>query len=150
MVTEQGTVFKTTPDTVWIRTERGQMCESCDSKENCQGGCGLLSSSLTEIEIEVLNSVGAKNGDTVLLSMDSSSVITLSLMAYIVPVFALILGAFLGEKISPFLGIDKTVCSIIFGIVALGLSVMGLRTASAKLTHNNKYKPTIARILKRA
>lgn len=150
MVTEQGIIFKTTPDTVWIRTERGQMCESCGSKKDCGGGCGLLSSELTEIEIEVPNNVGAKNGDKVLLSMESSSVMTLSLMAYIIPVIALILGAFLGERLSISLGIDKTVCSIIFGAVALGLSILAIRIASAKLTQNNKYQPTITKILKRA
>ncbi len=150
MVTEQGIVFKTTPSTVWIKTERGEMCESCDSKDTCGGGCTLLSSTLTELEIEVPNHIGARNGDKVLLSMDSSSVITLSLMAYIVPIIALILGAFLGEKISFFLGTDKNICSIIFGVTSLALSILAVRATSKKISKTNKYQPTITKILKRA
>ena len=71
-------------------------------------------------------------------------------MAYIVPIIALILGAFLGEKISFFLGTDKNICSIIFGATSLALSILAIRATSKKISKTNRYKPTIAKILKRA
>ena len=71
-------------------------------------------------------------------------------MAYIVPIIALILGAFLGEKIAFSLGADKNICSIILGVTSFALSILAIRATSKKISKNNKYQPTIAKILKRA
>ncbi|HDN2450647.1 TPA: SoxR reducing system RseC family protein, partial [Clostridioides difficile] len=63
--------------------QRHSACASC-------GKCSKLSSECQDLVVEVDNSIGAKKGDHVEVSMESVRVLKATLLAYLVPLIFLL------------------------------------------------------------
>ena len=95
MATEKGIVTKLESTTTWVTTTRTSACETCAAKSACRtlgGG--------KEMEVEALNPVGAKMGDRVVIGFETSALVKISFLIYIVPIISMILGAIIGQKIA--------------------------------------------------
>ena len=142
MAFEEGIVFKKTQNTVWVKTQRAKTCSHCEAKDDCQ----TMNSHMEEMEVEVDNTIGAQEGDLVMLSMPTGSLLQLSFLMYIVPIILMIIGGVLGQKIAPIIQWDETFCSVTFSLVCFALTIFGIRLLSFKLVKNQKYRPQISRI----
>lgn len=141
MVKETGVVFKTGPDTAWVRSTRTNACEHCAEKQTCQtlgGG--------KEIEVEALNLVGAKTGDLVVLSFQSGSMFKLSFLIYVFPVLAMIGGALLGHHAAPNYNMNESTASVIGCFLALAAAFLCVRLIGNRLSCNESYRPKIIRV----
>ena len=100
IIEESGRVIAVDGDQAWVVTERQSACGSCAANKGC--GTGIMSrafSSGRQIRIKVSNAVGAAVGDEVVLGIDDRMVLRSSILMYLLPLLALLFGAFLGKFI---------------------------------------------------
>ena len=104
-----------------VRVQRTPMCQKCSG--------GICSASEGGMEIEAINKPGAHEGQRVLIEMPSGH-IKGALIAYGIPVLALIVGAVIGKDVfaAYFPGRDPEMVSAVtgFGLLILALLLVKL------------------------
>jgi len=91
MEIEEGIVIENQGQTAIIRINKSGLCAHCKAGCMEQGGY---------IITEGKNSIGAKAGDTVLLSFDSRIALNATLIVFGLPLLAILLGAFISHYIA--------------------------------------------------
>lgn len=128
---EHGVVVWTKENTAGVRFKRNSMCGSCKA-------CGIAPGADTVV-VEAKNELGAEAGDTVSVSIDTGIAFKSSVIAYCVPLLALIIGVAAGYFIGEATGflIQAEVCAAVFGLAfcVAGFFLLRLidKKASAKL-----------------
>ena len=143
MPTEKGVVIKVDATTAWVTTTKTSACEGCAAKSSCTtlgGG--------KEMEVEAINDIGARIGQKVVLQFHTSPLLKATFLLYVVPILFLILGAFIGDQAAPRFDMDPSTCSVIVGLVFLGISIKFVKSKGNKLAKKDAYRPKIVRILK--
>lgn len=143
MISEQGIVERIKRNSALIKVAKSSACNHCTSKDSC-------SVPDKNMVIEVKNSLNAKVGDLVEVSVPEGTFIVLSLMIYIFPVAALMAGAFLGNYLSTLLETDPSLTAIITGALFLFASFVILKLIDRKKDTRDKYIPHMTRILSNA
>ena len=114
-----------------VRFVRSPMCEHC-------GAC--LTAGSTEMELEVANALHAAVGDRVEITLSPRRLLQASMLAYIVPLAALLIGIWLGGMLSERAG-------ILIGIAACTLAFYGLRLLDRRLQRTHAFEPRMARLM---
>ena len=140
MIREQGIVEEIRRTTAVIKVEKSASCKHCSEKDSC-------SVSDRNMRIEVKNSLNAKEGDRVEVSVPEGTFIKLSLMVYIFPIVALMAGAFLGNFLSAQLNTDPSVTAAVTGAIFLAASFLGLKIYDRKKAIGDTYYPRMTRIV---
>lgn len=100
------------------------------------------------MHVEVVNDLGAKEGDRVELSVPTGSFLKLSILVYLLPVVALVGGAYGGSLWAEAQGGEDTLCSVLFGGIAMGIAFFGLRRLErSAASPSSDYQPRMTRIL---
>ena len=107
------------------------MCSHC-------GGC--LAIGEKELETRVPNTLGARVGERVEVSMAGRRVLEASVLAYVIPLGFLLLGIWLGSCISD-------VCALLFGVAGCGIAFFVLRRLEKRKGFKQKFKPRMTAIL---
>lgn len=113
---EFGYVVKTDENNASVLFKRSSACGKCQA-------CGMLSNQ-TEIIVEVPNELGARVGQLVEVNIVMKKAIKASAIAYVFPLFMLILGAVLGWLLTDIWGVFKTrdvtmaLCALIFAALS--------------------------------
>ena len=144
MATEEGIVFKlgsAEAKTAWVRTTRSSACKSCSSRNTCQG-----EASGKEMEVEAMNTAGAKVGDRIVLNIRTSSLLKATFLLYVFPILAMILGALIGQTIALNRGSDPSGMSALFAFGFFGLAFLVIRIAGKRLSKDTSYKPEIIKV----
>ncbi|SCY52666.1 SoxR reducing system RseC family protein [Desulfoluna spongiiphila] len=138
---EEGIIIKkASHGRAWVETVRTSACEGCASKGSCHA-------SGKSMEVCAINDAGADIGDRVLVSIGTGTLIKMSLLAYIFPVFALMAGAAAGNTLGPGHGINPSLAAGIGGFGALAVSFVIIRLFEGKIAQGETYTPRITRIL---
>ncbi len=140
MISEQGTVEKIHKNAASIKVIKSSACNHCTEKDSCNV-------SERNMIIEVANILNAKEGDQVEVSVPEGTFIKLSLMVYILPVAALMTGAFLGNFISSKCNTDPSITAAITGAIFLVASFLGIKRFEKKNQTGVKYYPRMTRIV---
>ena len=138
MARETGVVTEIKGGNAVVKTRRAAACEGCSEKSTCHSMGGSR-----EMEIEALNPVQARVGDTVTLEYATGRMLQLSLLLYIFPIFALLIGAVIGDQAAPGLKADPSVLAAVLGFTGFLLSLGLLLSLEKKARHSDKYKPRI-------
>jgi sigma-E factor negative regulatory protein RseC len=101
------------------------------------------------MEVAARNSVGAKVGDGVRVSVASKTFLKASFLVYMVPVAALILGALLGSRLGSSLypGVKSELLSVVCGLMLFSLSFVLMRAWTRTGKGIEEYSPVISEIL---
>ena len=102
-----------------------------------------------EILVEVDNTIGAKVGDHVEVSMDNMNVLKAAVMAYIIPLIALLVGTIGTYYILGAIGMTTGV-EAISGLVGICLTIicyLYLKKNDKKFRDSREFIPVITRIL---
>ncbi len=140
MATEKGIVIKTSLGTAWVKTMQSEACEGCSS-------CGTCNAQRPDSEVEVINEVGARVGDRILIDFKTSAFLKVTFMLYIFPIICLTLGAMLGLQFAAEYGYDPSVCSALLGFAAFFISVLIIRVVGQKMAAQRNYRPQITKVL---
>jgi sigma-E factor negative regulatory protein RseC len=145
MVVENGVVEFTRAGKAMVKTMRSEACSGCTAKGACQAMGGGK-----EMLVEVDNQAGASKGQLVEIAFDSGAFLTGSFLAYIAPVLALLVGAFVGQAQGSLIGLSPDGGAALGGLIlALVVGAFCWKRAR-KLGTRSKYRPRIRRILGQA
>ncbi|MCC0631205.1 MULTISPECIES: SoxR reducing system RseC family protein [unclassified Clostridioides] len=141
---QQGFIMEIVDDrTAKLKMQRHSACAAC-------GKCATADSSESkEILVEVDNTIGAKVGDHVEVSMDNMNVLKAAAMAYIIPLVALLVGTIGTYYILEAIGMTSGV-EAISGLVGICLTVicyLYLKKNDKKFRDSREFIPVITRIL---
>lgn len=114
-----------------VRFQRSEMCSHC-------GAC--LAIGERELETRVQNALCAKVGDVVEVSMTGRRVMEASALAYVVPLAFLLLGVWLGSRISDLF-------ALLFGVAGCGAAFLVLRFLERKRNLRARFAPRMTAIL---
>lgn len=142
MATEQGIVIKTGTGTAWVKTIKSGDCAGCSAR----GSCHAMGSS-DEMEVKAINEAGAKVGDRIVLSFETSSFLKATFLLYVFPILLLVMGAVIGHEMAPKLGFNPSGSSAITGFALFIAAVLIIKTTASKLAQKNEYRPKITKIL---
>jgi sigma-E factor negative regulatory protein RseC len=143
MANEEGIVIKTDSTTAWVKTTKTHACEACAARASCNvmgGG--------KEMEVQAINHAGAKVGEKVVISFETSPLLKATFMLYVLPILFLMAGAFIGNKMAPFFNFDASLLSVITGFLFFGLIVMFVKSKGNKMAKKDEYRPKIIKIIK--
>ncbi|MBW1615978.1 MAG: SoxR reducing system RseC family protein [Deltaproteobacteria bacterium] len=143
MATEQGLVIDTNADIATVKTSRTESCKACAQRESCDAGGGK-----NEMKVKVKNGLGAKIGDTVIISIKTTSLLKAAFLLYIFPVICMILGAVIGKQLAAFFTFDESLASVLSGVLFFCASFFLIRVKGEKMAFKEEYKPVILRIKK--
>jgi len=144
MAHTRGLVIKIKEDGIaQVVTDRKNACGGCGSTHSCNS---CLSNS--KMTAEALNSIGAKEGDLVEISLNSGVVLKSAAAMYLIPVAGLMAGALAGVGVSSILAVDETISAIIFSIIGLCLGFMTTALISRRMSVRNRLTPVITQIIK--
>ena len=122
--------------------QRHSACASC-------GKCSKLSSECQDLVVEVDNSIGAKKGDHVEVSMESVRVLKATLLAYLVPLMFLLVGTILTYYILDlikFSGPTEVIIGVV-GLICTCISYLLLKKNDDKFKQSRQYIPKVTRII---
>jgi sigma-E factor negative regulatory protein RseC len=97
--------------------------------------------------VEVRNDLAAGVGDSVQLSVPEGSLVKLSLLVYLFPVVALLVGAVTAGAWAESFHLDPTLASILGGGIAMGLTFFVLKRLDKRSAAKEAYQPRMMRIL---
>jgi len=138
MITENGIVTKINEKTAWVKTVRRSACEGCGSKESCEAA--------KSGHVEAVNLAGAGLGDAVTVGFESGSLIKISMLLYIFPVFCMIGGAVVGSYLAPRYDMDESASAALFAFGFFLISFICIRLAGNMMSGNTKYQAKIIRV----
>ncbi|MCG8470724.1 MAG: SoxR reducing system RseC family protein [Desulfobacterales bacterium] len=138
---EEGIVIKTASHgRAWVETVRTSACEGCASKDACHASGKTM-------EVCAINDAGARVGDRVMVSIETATLIRMSLLAYIFPVIVMMVGAAIGNGLAPSLGVNASLSSGIGGFGSLAFSFLVIRMVEGRIASADRYTPRITKIL---
>ena len=143
MIEEIGIVTKTDGIMAKVAVQKKGTCEGCGVKGVCETqGEGA--------EIEALNPVDAKVGQTVKVSIKAQVYLKGTMLVYGIPVIALIAGAIFGKNIGEayFRETSSDLIAAITGFGSLFLSFLIIKIWTRTFETKTEYKPVIEEIIK--
>jgi sigma-E factor negative regulatory protein RseC len=144
MATEQGIVIKTDSRTAWVKTIKSASCAGCSAKGSCHSkGAG------EEMEVNAINEAGARKGDRIVLSFETSSLLKATFLLYVFPILLLIIGAAIGQEMAPKFDFNPSGFSAILGFIFFFAALLIIKTTANRLAEKNEYRPKIIKILTR-
>ena len=144
MATEQGIVIKTDSRTAWVKTNKSASCAGCSAKGSCHSkGAG------EEMEVNAINEAGARKGDRIVLSFETSSLLKATFLLYVFPILLLIIGAAIGQEMAPKFDFNPSGFSAIMGFIFFFAALLIIKTTANRLAEKNEYRPKIIKILTR-
>lgn len=141
MATEQGIVIKLGADTAWVKTTRSSACEGCASK----GSCTAVGD---DMEVEALNIAGARIGDRIVVSFDTSPLLKATFLLYVFPIIVMIIGASVGLKLADAVNMDASAGSALCAFLFFFAAVAFVKFKGNKMAEKEEYKPKIIRVLR--
>lgn len=126
-----GLVTAVKDGTAQIHFLRGSACAHC-------GACLTVGES--EMEVTLPNTLGAKQGDRVVVDLSPKRVMQASLLAYAVPLLLLIAGVLIGSRYADWAGLA-------LGIAACGIGYLILRIVEKKSAKKRSFQPRMTRVL---
>lgn len=138
MAEERALVLDVRGDQAFVQTQRVSACQSCQIKSSC--GQSLLSKIGSEktIEFVVDNSLAAKPGDIVVVTISDQGLLLASSLMFMLPLALMILAAMLAGMI----GFGEG-GSIILGALGLFVGFLFARRYSASMHSDERFKPVM-------
>jgi positive regulator of sigma E activity len=131
---EQGKVVGVKGENASVRINRVVACESC-------GLCGM-SASEKHIDIEVRNTLGVKEGDTVEISFKDGLSARVTAIVYLIPLAIALLLMWAGYLLS----FADWILALVF-VVGLGLGFLFVRLIDKKYANKKEFVPVLNRVI---
>ena len=148
MIEETAIVTRCDGEFAWVEAQRKTACGQCSASKGC--GTSVLSKVVGKkvTSMKALNQIAAKEGDTVIIGLHESAMLTGSLAVYLIPILSMLGFAILGKTVAQQLLFDNvevfTILAAGFGLVLAGL---WLRKFTNRIQHDDRYQPVIVKRL---
>ena len=135
---ESGIVKKVDKKIAWVTVVRGDQCGSCNACKSFDEG---------HAEILAINEIAAKNGDKVEVEIDAGQVVRHSIIVFLLPVFALVFGYFLGANFLSKIGISTEAAGIFGSLSFMIICFIVIIGYDRLIAKSNEINAKIVRIL---
>lgn len=125
-----------------VVAEKGQGCGSCSAVSQCHGGRATR----TE-RTPAFNRAGAAVGDRVMLTVESSAILSRMALLYLLPVFGILAGAFTGAFMFDDMDGTGSGHSVAFGLMGFVLGFVIAVAISRFWSAARPVMPVISRIV---
>ena len=144
MIETQAKVVRTDGDVAYVEAQNSSGCSGCGSGKQC--GTALLSQIFggSKREFRVLNAVGARVGDSVVIGLEEGALLKGSLTMYLLPLVLLFTGAIGGAFLAPNAGL-RDLYSIFCGGTGLVAGFAWVKLYAFRLGGNPHFQPVILR-----
>lgn len=85
MIQERGQVIAVVGDEIWVQTIQQSACQSCSARQGCGQKVLAGATSGRANQVKVVNTLGARVGDTVTVELDEAMLLRASVLVYGVP-----------------------------------------------------------------
>jgi sigma-E factor negative regulatory protein RseC len=147
MIEETGQVVDVEGEFAWVESERSSTCGSCAVRQGC--GTGAIARALGQrrVRLRVLNRIGARIGDHVVIGVSSAGLVRGSLAVYAVPLSGLFAGALAGYALASRFYTEWPVdpLAIAGAIAGFVAGLVWLRGFSLRTAMNPDYQPVVLR-----
>lgn len=133
---QEGMVLEVSGCMAKVKTSRHNDCENCGA---CPGNSAMV--------LDARNSIGAKPGQRVLVEIKEINMLKAAFTVYILPLFAVLVGAVIGDFVGGFLGIEESISRFAGGLVAAVLSIWYIKYYDNSVRMDDKMQPVIIRII---
>jgi sigma-E factor negative regulatory protein RseC len=147
VIEETGRIVDVQGTFAWVESERSSSCGSCAVKQGC--GTGAIAKVLGQrrVRLRVLNRIGARVGDQVVIGISESGLLRGSLAVYAAPLAGLFAGTLAGyvlvSRFFPEWSADPAaIAGALAGFVA---GFAWLRGFSRRTAMNPAYQPVVLR-----
>ena len=139
---EVGVVTKTDGVTATVVVQKKGACDGCAAKGTCEPAENGM-------EIKAVNTVNAKPGQTVKVSIGAYTYLKSSMLAYGMPLVFFIAGAIFGKNIGlkHLAGYNSDLIAALTGFAALIISLFLIKLISMRAATKEEYKPYIEEII---
>lgn len=142
MATEQGIVLRTDSEAAWVKTTRSSACQGCTARNSCH----TLSNS-QDMEVKAINIAGAREGDRIVLSFETRSLLKATFLIYVFPIIFLVVGAVIGQMLASIISINPSTLSVLLGFAFFFAALCIMKARANKMAAQNAYQPKIIKIL---
>jgi len=130
---------------IFVKIRRAEACHSCSART----ACFTLGGQSKEMVLELDNTINARPGDEVTLSMPEGSIIKASMVLYLIPAVGLLVGAILGNRLAGIWGMSPDAVSIAGSLVGLTVGFLISKGLSVKMSKESNYAPKLYSITNR-
>tara|TARA_R110001592_G_scaffold24536_1_gene94403 strand:+ start:12083 stop:12568 length:486 start_codon:yes stop_codon:yes gene_type:complete len=129
-----------------VKVQRTSSCESCSLKSGCgQSSLTKLSSNHC-LELDVENTLDAKSGDEVLISIPESGLMTASLRIYFIPLLLMVLGAVIGDLLDSQSDVVSEIWTMLLSLAGLIIGFYWARMFSQKQAFHKDFLPKMTKV----
>jgi sigma-E factor negative regulatory protein RseC len=141
-VEEEGVVTEARGESALVRAVETSQCAGCVSAKFCHGG-----GAGGEKIIEAVNTVGAREGDRVVISLPSTALLKASFQVYMVPVLGILAGAGAAQTaVNALAGPQAAgMAAGIGGLLGAILSVLAMRRLRHRSSAGKSLRPVIVK-----
>jgi sigma-E factor negative regulatory protein RseC len=146
MIEETARVVSVDREFALVETEQRASCGSCQSQSSC--GTSLLAGLFKRRhnQLKVLNPVYAKPGEQVIIGLQEQALLKISVLAYLLPLLTMILGATLTQGLAGYLILSTgELPQVVGGLLGLIGGLYTLKTLAQKRRHDPGYQAVILR-----
>ena len=142
MPKEEGIVIDIVPEGALGRVRKTDACHGCPSAGLCHmGGSG-------ERQVLARNPFGARKGEKVEIEIRDGLLLKASFIIYMLPLFGLLMGAFLGRWIIHVFGLpfNEDTGAVLGGLTCLLVVFILIKIITRGSCYMKKYQPTITKV----
>ncbi|OQX95762.1 hypothetical protein B6I21_03795 [candidate division KSB1 bacterium 4572_119] len=135
---ECGIVQRVEGSNAWVTVVKGEQCEGCQA-------CSAFGEGSAELVVK--SDFSIKPGDKVEIEIDPQQVVRHSIIVFLLPVFGLVLGYFLGTNYLPEIGTSGEAAGIIGSIGTMILTFVGIALYDRVVVKKQDVKTRVIRVL---
>lgn len=143
LIEEQGVVIELKGNQAKVQMKENPACGSCPGHSACHAIGSMFGKRV--MVMEALNQEEAQVGQQVVVSFKSEQLPKASLIMFIIPVIGLLAGAILGYHLN--VGGNRDLSAVIFSILVVTATFMGIRRYCKKYERDPSYRPTIIQVI---
>ena len=145
MIEKTAIVISTNQGSAWVKADDVDSCSSCSSSGACSNINILSRSDDLSDKMQVANPFHAKPGDHVIVGLPSDGLLKSSLLAYLLPLFSLIVFSLLGSEVFLYLGSNAELGATLMGVAGLFVGLRFSNTLAQCSDLKEKLQPVIIR-----
>jgi sigma-E factor negative regulatory protein RseC len=142
LATEKGVVLRADSESAWVKTTRSSACQGCTARKSCHS----LSNS-QDMEVKAINIAGAREGDRIVLSFETKSLLKATFLIYVFPIIFLILGAAIGQVLASRIAVNPSALSVLLGFTFFLTALLIIKARAKKMAAKHAYQPKVTKIL---
>jgi len=130
---------------VQVVVQRSEACGACSAR----GACQALGGQTKDFLLELDNTVGAKVGDVVRLTLSEGAIIQASAILYLIPAIGLLALALTGSALAPAMGMQSDQGAVIGALAGLVVGFALSWITARSVEKNRKTIPVITQVVSR-